>query len=228
MKRINQNDSPQRILSTSIQSTTNEERAPLTDDAKRYNNEIFKRVINTCPAWKQAFSTEQAAKGMRREWLIGFSEAGGITSSHIEFALKKLREKGSPFMPSIGEFLGWCDLAKLPVGTKSAQDSYSEMLKYNCLPREKREPSTLSTETYHTFGVICESGNLSYFRNLQEAKALDYWKGRHDETLTRMKNGQPLKLAPAPVEKLEKIHQPASKSTAMSAIQAMKQGLKGL
>ncbi|MEY8205933.1 MAG: hypothetical protein RPR40_12800, partial [Bermanella sp.] len=110
-------------------------------------------------------------------------------------------------------------------GTKNALESYSEMSIFNCLPREKREPSTLSAETYHTFSVICEGGNLSYYRSLPESKAVKYWGDRHAETLTRMKKGQSLKIAPPPSPKLEHTHRPASKSTALGALAAMRAGL---
>lgn len=219
----------QRQVSTLTQLTTSQElegkRVHLSDDAKHYNNEIFKRIIAICPAWKQAFSTAQAAKDARREWLVGFSDAEGITSQTVEYALSKLRQRGNPFMPTIGEFVSWCDEGRLPAGTKNALESYSEMSIFNCLPREKREPSTLSAETYHTFSVICEGGNLSYYRSLPESKAVKYWGDRHAETLTRMKKGQSLKIAPPPSPKLEHTHRPASKSTALGALAAMRAGL---
>ncbi len=202
-----------------------------TQGDRSFITALFARLNTVCTAGfhnLKALSPEEAQAQIKRnmrEWLNEFKASGMDNPALIDYAMGRIRAQGSPFVPTVGEFIALCDEGRLPAGTKSGQDSYSEMLKYNCLPREKREPSKLAPETYHTFSVICESGNLSYFRNLKESKALDYWKDRHAETLARMKEGKQLKQAPAPTEKLEQIRQPASKQTAMSAIQAMRNGL---
>ena len=186
---------------------------------------MFKRIIAICPAWKQAFTTADAAKDARREWLIGFSDAENITSDAIEGALKRLREKGSPFMPTIGEFLVWCEESNLPVGTLNGKDSYDEWYKYDSLPLERREPSDLTQATYHTMSVIFGAGMKGHLTASKPADALKYWCSRYEATINKLKEGRPLKEAPAPAHKLDHIRQPASKSTAMSALAAMRKGL---
>ncbi len=205
-----------------------------TQGDRKFITDLFARLNTVCTAGfhnLKALSPGEAQAQIRlnmREWLNEFKSSGMDNPALIDYAMGRIRSLGSPFVPTVGEFIALCDEGRLPAGTKNGQDSYKEMLKYNILPREKREPSTLSPETYHTFSVICESGNLPYFRDLDESKSIKFWVARHDETLARMKDGQALKLAPAPAEKLEHIRQPASKQTAMSAIQAMKEGLGGL
>ncbi len=213
-------------VSISTQLTISQElkqgRVHLSDDAKRYNNDIFKRVIAICPAWKQAFSTKEAAQDMRREWLIGFADAKGITSETIEYALSRLRKRGNPFMPSIGEFLAWCDEGRLPAGTKNEEKSFLEVIAYNRRPRKRREPSELSAETYHTLTVI----DGFYFRGLNTGKAEEYWSKHHKQTLECMKNGQPLNIAPPPAEKIEYIKEPSRRLVGIDAIKTIKAGLR--
>lgn len=223
MEKINQ----QKFLtSISTQLTTSEElkqsRSNPSDDAKRYNNEVFKRVIAICPAWKQAFSTADAAKDARREWLIGFSDAENITGDAIESALKCLRDKGSPFMPTIGEFLVWCEESYLPAGTLSGTDSYAEWLEFDM---GKRDISELSRPTYHTMSIIYGSGRKGHLTGSKPAESEKYWIERYKATLEKMKAGKALKEVPVAAHKLEHIRQPSKRSTMMDAMKAMRKGL---
>ena len=223
MEKINQ----QKFLtSISTQLTTSEEliqsRSNPSDDAKRYNNEVFKRVIAICPAWKQAFSTADAAKDARREWLIGFSDAENITGDAIESALKCLRDKGSPFMPTIGEFLVWCEESYLPAGVLSAREAYDEWLQYDA---GKIKISELSQPTFHTRAVIFNSGMQGMLTTGKSSDCLKYWISKYTVTMDRMKQGKPLKSVPLPAEQLEHIRQPGKRSTMMDAMAAMRKGL---
>ena len=215
------------MISTLTRLTTSDElkqsRTNPSDDAKRYNNEVFKRVIAICPAWKQAFSTADAAKDARREWLIGFSDAENITGDAIESALKCLRDKGSPFMPTIGEFLVWCEESYLPAGTLSATDAYAEWLQYDM---GKSDISALSQPTYHTMSVIYGSGRKGHLTGSKPAESEKYWTTRYKATLDRMKEGKLLKPVPGETDKLEYIRQPGKRSTMMDAMAEMRKGLK--
>lgn len=56
---------------------------------------------------------------MRRQWLQGLIEAGINTREMIDSGLARCRQHASPFLPSIGQFIGWCrtaaeELVKLP------------------------------------------------------------------------------------------------------------------
>lgn len=202
-----------------------------TPQDREFITTLFARLNTVCTAGfhnLKMLNTSEAQAQIQlnmREWLDEFKANKMDRPELIDYAMARIRSIGSPFIPTVGEFMALCDEGRLPVGTKNESDSYSEMLKYNCLPRERREPSRLSAETYHTFSVICETGNLPYFKNLNEAKAFAFWASRHKETLKRMKNGQALKTAPAATARLERIRVPASRQVAMSALKQMRAGL---
>lgn len=202
-----------------------------TQQDREFITTLFARLNTVCTAGfhnLKMLNTKEAQAQIQlnmREWLDEFKVNKMDRPELIDYAMARIRSIGSPFVPTVGEFIALCDEGRLPVGTKNESESYSEMLRYNCLPRERREPSRLSPETYHTFSVICETGNLPYFRNLNEAKSLAFWASRHKETLQQMKSGQELRAAPALIAKLEKIRVPASRKVAMGALQEMRAAL---
>ncbi len=160
-----------------------------------------------------------------REWLDEFKASKMDDPRLIDYAMARVRAIGSPFVPTVGEFIALCDEGRLPAGTKNESDSYAEYLAYDRRPRERREPCELSPETYHTYSVICEMGKNGHLRHSKEQDAEKYWHTMHAKTLEAMKNGQPLKIAPTPVEKLERIRIPASRQTALSALASMRGAL---
>lgn len=45
---------------------------------------------------------------VKRQWIIGFIE-NGITSAMINAGMRMARQQRNPFMPSIGQFMTWCE-----------------------------------------------------------------------------------------------------------------------
>ncbi|WP_412548469.1 replication protein P [Pseudomonas sp. Y24-6] len=64
----------------------------------------------------------------RRSWTKGFMVAGICTLEHIRFGIEQCRKSGSPFAPSIGQFIGWCTPGPEAYGMPSAADAWMEAL----------------------------------------------------------------------------------------------------
>ncbi len=203
-----------------------------TEADREVVNYIFHRIQAICPGWQYSLGhmneheKQQLLKTMKREWLNELMDRGINQKELIDYALKKLKEGSSPFFPKVGKFIEWCDEGRLPVGTKKEAESYIEIQKYSCQPRESREPSTLSPETYHTFSVICDIGEMDILNIWDRTKALECWSKHHRETLQLLKDGKTLKIAPPPAEKLEHLHVPAKPKTVSEAFISMRKGLK--
>jgi hypothetical protein len=59
------------------------------------------------PAWRQAISTPDEARMVKREWYMALSDAN-VTPNEVAQGLSKARKHDSPYLPSCGMFLGWC------------------------------------------------------------------------------------------------------------------------
>ncbi len=192
---------------------------------------LFSRLNVICPAGFHQFNKLSPAeaqvqiKQVMREWLNELKIRKIDSPELIEYALARLRSEVSPFMPAVGRFIELCEEGRIPAGTKSVAESYTEISKYSFMPRERREPSSLSPATYHTFSMICEGGNWVSFTKYDQAKAIEFWNRHYEETLQLLKAGKALKVAPPPAEKLEYLHVPAKHKTVSEAFNKMRKGL---
>jgi len=206
-------------LLTGAEAYVNKQRS-ISLEAQDYINDIFKRLSAICPAWKQAFSSTEEINAAKEEWITGFYDAGISSKSSVEYALGELRKSGEAFIPPVGRFIDWCHEGNLPAGTKSVDESFKEIVTYNCLPLARREPHKLSRETYNTFRNL---EDIYAFRHMPEKKARDYWEAEHLHTLQTLKDGGALHQAAEPKAYIEKKEpKKAQNSVGMKAIAEMR------
>ncbi|MCG9964600.1 replication protein P [Shewanella cutis] len=76
-------------------------------------NEVLKRLIAVKPAHKQALSARGAVAEWKKSWTIAFAQHGIRTLEQIELGIKRAQLDPSPFMPSSGQFIQWCNPSEL-------------------------------------------------------------------------------------------------------------------
>jgi hypothetical protein len=111
----------------------------------------------------------------------------------------------------------------MTVEPKNGLQSYKEVCSYQSLPREQRQPSTLSPETWHTWNKLC--GSIGW-RHMDKLSKKRRWEEEHELTLDKLRSQEPLDVAPKPRAAIERTKQPASKETGASHLQAMRESIK--
>lgn len=155
----------------------------------------------------------------KTEWVLGFKESGISDGALIEYGFKKLRASGEAFIPPVGRFIEWCREGLLPMGTKSGDESYKEILDYRASPAQLRELSSLSPETYHTMQSLSDYYGWTM---ANEKTSRITWMTAHKKTLEAMKDGQQLKTAPVPVKKIEQTREPVNLEKFAAQLKALK------
>ena len=89
---------------------------------------IFRQLKAIFPAWKTAWPDEKALGSAQRGWTKGFMDAGICDIHQVEFGIKQCRKSGSPFAPSIGQFIQWCTPGPEAYGMPTAADAWMEAL----------------------------------------------------------------------------------------------------
>ena len=89
---------------------------------------IFRQLKAIFPAWKTAWPDEKALGSAQRSWTKGFMDAGICDIHQVEFGIKQCRKSGSPFAPSIGQFVQWCTPGPEAYGMPTAADAWLEAL----------------------------------------------------------------------------------------------------
>jgi hypothetical protein len=118
------------------------------------------------------------------------------TDYQIEAGFVKARAHNSPFLPSIGQFVQWCnDSGKSHHPTMEA--SYGELLKYM---RGEIAAHELHPLVYHTIYI-----NMDYyqFKRLPINDALNVFKFSYRATIEQITAGEPMLKAPPPAPQIE-------------------------
>lgn len=77
------------------------------------------------PAWTAALKTPELEAEARRQWLQGLLENGIDSDEKIRAGLARCRSHNSPFLPSIGQFVEWCnESAEVAAGLPSETIAY--------------------------------------------------------------------------------------------------------
>ncbi|WP_351122623.1 replication protein P [Shewanella sp. T24-MNA-CIBAN-0130] len=72
-------------------------------------NEVFKHLIAAKPAYKQAFKSQAEFESFKQAWTKAFASHGIVTSEQINQGIAQAQKDTSPFFPSIGQFIEWCN-----------------------------------------------------------------------------------------------------------------------
>lgn len=89
---------------------------------------LFRQLQAIFPAHKQAWPDDKAKAAAMRNWTMGFMAAGIRTLEQIRYGIEQCRKSGSPFAPSVGQFIGWCKPRPEAFGLPASADAWVEAL----------------------------------------------------------------------------------------------------
>ncbi|KFE50121.1 replication protein P [Pseudomonas syringae] len=98
------------------------------DDTAEVVERLFRQLQAIFPAHKQAWPDDKALAAAMRSWTKGFVAAGICTLEQIRFGIEQCRKSGSPFAPSVGQFIGWCTPGPEAYGLPASPDAWIEAL----------------------------------------------------------------------------------------------------
>lgn len=89
-------------------------------------DKIFRQLQAIFPAWRQAWPDDKALSAARRSWTKGLMAARINTLEQVRFGIEQCRKSGSPFAPSVGQFVKWCSPTAEMLGLPSEAKAYRE------------------------------------------------------------------------------------------------------
>lgn len=103
----------------------------LNDEAARHVNDIFRALQAAFPAWRSAFPDDASLRAAKASWVKGLIEAG-ITDMHcIARGVRRARQSESDFFPSVGKFIGWCQLSPEELGMPNVDQAWLEACQHS-------------------------------------------------------------------------------------------------
>ena len=136
---------------------------------------LFAELRSIFPAWKWAFPDDQSQNQAKRTWAKAFIENRIHSIQQVQRGLSKARASGSPHIPSVGQFIKWCQPEPSDFGLPDEREAYFEALR-NATEFEQKEWShpavfVASRETTtHVLRAKAEKDSYAMFqRNYQIA-----------------------------------------------------------
>lgn len=135
---------------------------------------------------------------MRQQWLIGMLENKILTDIQIDAGLAAARKSTSQFLPSIGQFIEWCNSAgkeKYP----PLEVCMTELIQF--VKNGRKDTYNLSPFMYHT---VTRNLDLYNYRLLErEYDRVKAFEVAYKATLFQLETGHELATPPAPETLLE-------------------------
>lgn len=163
---------------------------PLIDPASaQVVNSLFTELKAIHPAWRAAWPSDQMENTAKRSWTKAFTASGMCSIEQIRYGIDRCRASGSPFMPSVGQFLDWCRPSPENMGLPSVDRAY---LQACAASHPAADASALHPAVWH---AACEAG-LYMLARQPESKSRPVFERAYAITVRLIIEGEPLREIP--------------------------------
>ncbi|EOE6246791.1 replication protein P [Vibrio parahaemolyticus] len=203
-----------------------EESKPDSDQLQavaRIINILFAQLQSCFPAWKATFASKSDVDAAKRTWTKGLLEAGIITDQQLQCGLRKARQAESPFWPSLGQFVKWCQPDPVDYGLPDTRKAYLEAC------RNSHRLAEMTNDEWSHPAVYIALKNTGTFdiRNRKEAETWPIFERNYEIAVRRVLAGEdlnveiPKALPPRPAPR------PVDPEVAKQHLERLKKMLKG-
>lgn len=139
----------------------------INEDAARHVNDIFRALQGAFPAWRAAFPDDDSLRSAKATWVKALIDAGVTDFEMIARGVRKARQSGSDFFPSVGKFISWCKPNPSDLGMPDANAAWMEVNQHShhVLDHQWSHPAVYAAGKGHWFEI--RSGE--YKKNLYVA-----------------------------------------------------------
>ena len=201
----------------------NRQPAKLTQQDLELVNRLFADLKAICPAWRRVWPDDAAMGTAKREWTKTLVESGVASAEQLERGKRICRSRTgteAAFVPSPGEFAGWCWPDPQELGLPPLEQAYREALRNS-------HPSSIGHEKWThkaVFHATLACGRHSLMTLPGQTSRLKFEKA-YQQVQKQMMSGAMLSEPPPPDQKaLPKLGDPEK---ARSALAAMRASLRG-
>lgn len=139
-------------------------------NAVRLIDRMFIRLKSIFPAWKQAFASEAEYSETKQVWLEELFKAGVVNPQSLKRGLDLAAKSESPFFPSIGQFIAWCEFENYPeLGLPTPEELSSRIQKYFGYAKEPHNFKFRSKAEYYLLKTIYDGYSKKKWEDCQKA-----------------------------------------------------------
>nr|DAK16880.1 MAG TPA: replication protein P [Bacteriophage sp.] len=142
----------------------------IPDNAVRLIDRMFIRLKSIFPAWKQAFASEAEYNETKQVWLEELFKAGIVNPQSLKRGLDLAAKSESPFFPSVGQFIAWCEFENYhELGLPTPEELSSRIQKYFGYAKEPHNFKFRSKAEYYLLKTIYDGYSKKKWEDCQKA-----------------------------------------------------------
>ncbi|CAM3611637.1 replication protein P [Vibrio cholerae] len=149
-------------------------------------NKLFSELQTCFPAWRQTFTSKADMDAVKRTWARGLIEAKITSYKQLQWGLLKARRSESPFWPSLGQFINWCQPDPEDFGLPTPEVAFKEA------SRNSHPASVDCKWTHPAVYVAAREAGTYELANLPRDKSWPLFQRAYSITVRRVLEGEDL------------------------------------
>ena len=140
--------------------------APVT--AERLIDRVFEQLIASCPTLLSV--QPEQLKILKQQWILGFAENGVKTFDQVKRGMAAARAKTNGYLPSVGEFISWCNnYNNHELGLPTQEELEARLQKYFGYAKEPHNFKFRSRAEYYLLKTIYDGYGKKKWEDCQKA-----------------------------------------------------------
>ena len=150
---------------TTLNQTTAKQ-APVI--AEKLIDRVFEQLIASCPTLLTV--QPEQLKILKQQWILGFAENGIKTFEQVKRGMAAARAKSNGYLPSVGEFISWCNsYNNHELGLPTQDELEARLQKYFGYAKEPHNFKFRSRAEYYLLKTIYDGYGKKKWEDCQRA-----------------------------------------------------------
>ena len=150
---------------TTLNQTTTKQ-APVI--AEKLIDRVFEQLIASCPMLLTV--QPEQLKILKQQWILGFAENGIKTFEQVKRGMAAARAKTNGYLPSVGEFISWCNsYDNHELGLPALEELEARLQKYFGYAKEPHNFKFRSKAEYYLLKTIYDGYGKKKWEDCQKA-----------------------------------------------------------
>ncbi|HDX1086945.1 replication protein P [Pasteurella multocida] len=160
-------------------------KAEVTAEMNKTIDFLFTRLKTIFPAWKSAFSSDREYQEAKKYWLETLINERITSVAQIRVGVERARKSESPFFPSVGQFVAWCNDGALEAQGMPSLEELLERIKaysrFHGFDNQHEFQFKNNVEQYLIFDLYCRNKEFGWSAEELRKHAKSFLKATADK-----------------------------------------------
>lgn len=136
--------------------------------AEKLIDRVFEQLIASCPTLLTV--QPEQLKILKQQWILGFAENGIKTFEQVKRGMAAARAKANGYLPSVGEFISWCNsYNNHELGLPTQDELEARLQKYFGYAKDPHNFKFRSRAEYYLLKTIYDGYGKKKWEDCQKA-----------------------------------------------------------